>query len=53
MSDSGARKRRRWIPLLVLALALYVIVRAANTPQGGTPSPVQAPVSPHPSSAGS
>jgi hypothetical protein len=34
--------RWRWLTLLVFALALYVIVRAANTPQA-TPSHVPPP----------
>jgi hypothetical protein len=35
MSDVGRSKRRRWLlALVVFALAVYVIVRAANTPQG-------------------
>ncbi|WSQ12933.1 lytic transglycosylase domain-containing protein [Streptomyces sp. NBC_01231] len=38
MSDSRALRRWRWLPVGVFALALYVIVRAANTPQGDTPS---------------
>ncbi|MFF0226794.1 lytic transglycosylase domain-containing protein [Streptomyces sp. NPDC004629] len=39
MSDSRAPRRRRWLPVLVFAFAVYVIVRAANTPQGDTPPP--------------
>ncbi|WNM36592.1 transglycosylase SLT domain-containing protein [Streptomyces sp. Li-HN-5-11] len=38
MSDSRASTRWRWLAVPVCALALYVIVRAANTPQGDTPS---------------
>ncbi|MGW3170636.1 lytic transglycosylase domain-containing protein [Streptomyces sp. NPDC001153] len=42
MSDPtahGAPRRKRWLPLVVFALALYVIVRAAGTPQGDTTPP--------------
>lgn len=45
MSDARVPKRRRWIPVVVLALALYVIVRAATTSQGdsSTRSPTAIP----------
>ncbi|MEU9166566.1 transglycosylase SLT domain-containing protein [Streptomyces sp. NPDC048420] len=54
MFDSRARRRR--LPVLVLALALYVIVRAANTSRGdSTPpregSPATRPASATPSTA--
>ncbi|MEU9451884.1 lytic transglycosylase domain-containing protein [Streptomyces sp. NPDC048277] len=39
MSDSRASRRRRWIAVAVLALALYVIIRAAHTQQGDSPPP--------------
>ncbi|WP_406129506.1 lytic transglycosylase domain-containing protein [Streptomyces sp. NBC_00989] len=45
MSDSRAPRRRWWLPAVVFALALYVIVRAANTPQGDTPPPASASTS--------
>ncbi|MEU9347706.1 lytic transglycosylase domain-containing protein [Streptomyces sp. NPDC048278] len=32
-------RRRRWITVAVLALALYIIVRAAHTQQGDSPHP--------------
>ena len=41
MSDSRVSRRRRWIPVLVLAVALYVIVRAANTSQGDSSAPAE------------
>ena len=47
-----SRLRRAWLPLLVLALALYVIVRAAGTPQSSAPPPASASTpAPAPSSA--
>ncbi|MEU5533363.1 lytic transglycosylase domain-containing protein [Streptomyces sp. NPDC020362] len=46
MSDSGARRRRILLPLVVFAVALYVIVRAAGTPQGDKPPPARASASP-------
>jgi hypothetical protein len=48
MSDARTPRRRHWIPVAVLALGLYVIVRAANTSQGdsSTPPPTAAPASP-------
>ncbi|MGW2716570.1 lytic transglycosylase domain-containing protein [Streptomyces sp. NPDC001492] len=42
MSESQAPKRRRWLPVVVFALALYVIVRAAGTPQGDARPPPRA-----------
>ncbi|MGW4567853.1 transglycosylase SLT domain-containing protein [Streptomyces sp. NPDC004561] len=42
MSESGGPKGRRWLALVVFALALYVIVRAAGTHQGDdTPPPAK------------
>lgn len=46
MTDSGRPWLRRWLAVLVLALALYVIVRAADTPQGDRPPPVKTSASP-------
>ncbi|POX51576.1 hypothetical protein [Streptomyces sp. Ru72] len=47
-----SRLRRKWLPVLVLALALYVIVRAAGTPQSSAPPPAAASTpAPTPSSA--
>ncbi|MGW7545799.1 transglycosylase SLT domain-containing protein [Streptomyces sp. NPDC054770] len=37
MSESRTPRRRRWLVVIVLALALYVIARAAATPQGAAP----------------
>ncbi|MFF3904825.1 lytic transglycosylase domain-containing protein [Streptomyces sp. NPDC001848] len=37
-----SRWRRKWLAVLVLALALYVIVRAAGTPQSSAPPPAEA-----------
>ncbi|ANP48548.1 hypothetical protein J2Z21_009198 [Streptomyces griseochromogenes] len=53
MSDSGARRRWRWLSVLVFAVALYVIVRAADTPQGDKPPPAKASASPRTPSPGS
>ncbi|MEW2299255.1 lytic transglycosylase domain-containing protein [Streptomyces sp. NPDC006655] len=39
MSDSRASTRRRWLVVAVLALAAYIIVRAAHTPQGDSTPP--------------
>ncbi|MEU9291766.1 hypothetical protein AB0D57_45955 [Streptomyces sp. NPDC048275] len=39
MSDSPAPWRRRWLAVVVFVLVLYVLVRAANTPQGDSPPP--------------
>ncbi|WP_438306660.1 lytic transglycosylase domain-containing protein (plasmid) [Streptomyces sp. HUAS TT11] len=39
MSDSTAPRRWRWIPVAVFVVALYVIARAANAPQGEASSP--------------
>jgi len=52
MSDSRAPRRRRWLPVVVCALALYVIVRAADTPQGEKP-PAGASASTSPPPVGS
>ena len=41
MSGVRASWRRRWLPVVVLALALYVVVRAANTSQGDSTPPVR------------
>jgi Transglycosylase SLT domain len=47
-----SRLKRKWIPVLVFALALYVIVRAADTPQSSTPPPAAASTpAPTPSTA--
>lgn len=46
MSESKTPKRRRWLPVVVFALALYVIVRAAGTPQGDAQPRARASVSP-------
>ncbi|MFF4754344.1 lytic transglycosylase domain-containing protein [Streptomyces sp. NPDC002514] len=48
MSDARGPRRLRWLlPVVVFALAVYVIVRAANTPQGdasqGDPPPSPGP----------
>ncbi|MEU2420033.1 lytic transglycosylase domain-containing protein [Streptomyces sp. NPDC007851] len=43
MSDSRTSRRTRWISVLVFALVLYVIVRAAHTPQGDAPRPARHP----------
>ncbi|WP_433453629.1 transglycosylase SLT domain-containing protein [Streptomyces sp. CA-142005] len=54
MSDSRAPRRMRWLPFMVFALALYVIVRAAGTPQGdATPPQAKASRSGRTPSAGS
>ncbi|GHI06024.1 hypothetical protein AQI88_28180 [Streptomyces cellostaticus] len=53
MSDSGARRRWRWLSVLVFAVALYVIVRAADTPQGDEPPPAKTSASPRTPSPGS
>ncbi|MCW7941278.1 hypothetical protein AAW14_04200 [Streptomyces hygroscopicus] len=53
MADSRTRRRWRWLPLAVFALALYVIVRAAHSPQAGTPHPPKASASAPGPSAGS
>jgi hypothetical protein len=45
------RTRRLWLTLAVFAAVIYVVVRAANTPQASTPHPSGSPASP--SSAGS
>ncbi|MEV6947243.1 transglycosylase SLT domain-containing protein [Streptomyces sp. NPDC051172] len=45
MAKSQAPKRWRWLPVVVFALALYVIVRAAGTPQGDTRPRARASVS--------
>ncbi|MER6531096.1 lytic transglycosylase domain-containing protein [Streptomyces sp. NPDC001508] len=52
MSDSRAPRHWRWLPVLVFALAVYVIVRAANTPQGDTPPPARSSASPSRASTG-
>ncbi|MFG2459976.1 transglycosylase SLT domain-containing protein [Streptomyces sp. NPDC048523] len=39
MEDARVSRLRRWIPVVVLALALYVIVRAANNSQGDSSAP--------------
>ena len=49
MSESPAPRRRRWLAVVVFALALYVIVRASGTPQGDTFPPARASVTPPPS----
>ncbi|MFJ3307287.1 lytic transglycosylase domain-containing protein [Streptomyces sp. NPDC086549] len=46
MSESRTPKRRRWLVVPVFALVLYVIVRAAGTPQGDTSPPSKASTSP-------
>jgi hypothetical protein len=47
-----SRLKRKWIPVLVFALALYVVVRAADTPQSNTPPPAAASTpAPTPSTA--
>ncbi|WP_316766928.1 lytic transglycosylase domain-containing protein [Streptomyces sasae] len=43
MSDSRTSKHRRWLSVAVLALALYVIVRAVHSQQGAAPPPAGAP----------
>ncbi|MFE7855711.1 lytic transglycosylase domain-containing protein [Streptomyces sp. NPDC057403] len=54
MSDSRAPRRRRWLPFVVFALTLYVVVRAVGIPQGdGTPPRVKASSSGRTSSASS
>ncbi|MER6572284.1 lytic transglycosylase domain-containing protein [Streptomyces sp. NPDC001093] len=53
MTESGAPKRRRWLLVLVFALVVYVIVRAAHTPQGDPPPHGKASASPSTPSAGS
>ncbi|MFE9454350.1 lytic transglycosylase domain-containing protein [Streptomyces sp. NPDC006739] len=39
MSESRAPRRMRWLPLAVFALVLYVVIRAAGSPQGDATSP--------------
>lgn len=54
MSGARSSRRGRWLPVVVLALALYVVVRAATTSQGdsappsrsSTPTPSTAPAAP-------
>ena len=53
MSDTGPRRRWRWLSVLVFAVALYVMVRAADTPQGDKPPPPKASVTPRTPSPGS
>ncbi|MDF3302532.1 lytic transglycosylase domain-containing protein [Streptomyces tropicalis] len=43
MAESRAPKGRRWLALAVFVLALYVLVRAAETPQDDAPRPSKAP----------
>ncbi|NEA98070.1 lytic transglycosylase domain-containing protein [Streptomyces sp. SID13726] len=43
MPDARVSRYRRLLPVLVLALALYVIVRAANTSQGDSSPPAERP----------
>ncbi|MGW5651348.1 lytic transglycosylase domain-containing protein [Streptomyces humi] len=43
MSDSRTSRRTRWISVLVFALVLYVIVRAAHTSQSDAPPPARHP----------
>ncbi|MGW3955880.1 lytic transglycosylase domain-containing protein [Streptomyces sp. NPDC004752] len=52
MSDSRVPRRWRWLPVLVFALAVYVIVRAANTPQGDAPPPAGSSATPSPEPTG-
>jgi hypothetical protein len=52
MAESRLNRKRKWLAVLVLALALYVIVRAAGTPQSSTPPPTAASTpAPTPSTA--
>ncbi|EST29086.1 hypothetical protein [Streptomyces roseochromogenus] len=53
MAQTRAPKRRRWLAVLVFALVGYVIVRAADTPQGDPPPHGKASASPPGPSAGS
>ncbi|WP_046730332.1 hypothetical protein [Streptomyces humi] len=53
MSDSRTSRRTRWISVLVFALVLYVIVRAAHTSQSDATPPARHPAptaSPSPAS---
>ncbi|MEV5874351.1 lytic transglycosylase domain-containing protein [Streptomyces sp. NPDC052101] len=52
MTESRAPKRRRWLPVLVFGLVVYVIVRAADTSQGDPPPHGKASASPSTPSAG-
>jgi len=42
-SRSRSRTRRRWLALVVFAVVVYVLVRAADTPQAATPRPSTGP----------
>ncbi|WP_369390583.1 lytic transglycosylase domain-containing protein [Streptomyces sp. CG1] len=53
MADTRAPKRRRWLAVLVFALVVYVIVRAADTSQSDPPPHGKASASPPSPSAGS
>ncbi|MFE8949567.1 hypothetical protein [Streptomyces sp. NPDC007856] len=53
MTESRAPKRPQWLLVLVFALVGYVIVRAADTPQGDPPPQGKASVPPSSTSAGS
>ncbi|OLZ61288.1 hypothetical protein AV521_43970 [Streptomyces sp. IMTB 2501] len=53
MAQTRAPKRRRWLAVLVFALVVYVIVRAADTPQDDPPPHGKASASPPSPSAGS
>ncbi|WP_055490878.1 hypothetical protein [Streptomyces sp. TP-A0356] len=53
MAESRTRRRWRWLTLAVFAVALYVIVRAAHSPQAGTTPPPRESASAPTSSTGS
>ncbi|MCN9240439.1 lytic transglycosylase domain-containing protein [Streptomyces sp. RY43-2] len=52
MGEPRAGRSWRWLGVVVFALALYVIVRAANSPQADTPPAPGAPASPSASPTG-
>ena len=43
---ADARSGRRWLAVVVFAVALYIVIRAAHTPQSQTPPPTGASASP-------